>query len=176
MTAPTRPSQPQRGAARHRLSHPEVAAQLVSDILHHRVEEVKRTQRAAREAVTRRGRRRRLWWLGTVPLLLGLTSWNFARAARAPEVFTADERESSLRFQIYLASQGVEAYRQYTGRWPADLRAVGMGDEGFVYEIRDSIYSISDTSAAVPLTYRRGDGLAPFAAAFTELQRGRSGL
>jgi hypothetical protein len=39
--------------------------------------------------------------------------------------------------------------------------------------VQDSVYAISDTSSAVPLTYRRGDPLAPFADGYRELQRGR---
>jgi hypothetical protein len=36
--------------------------------------------------------------------------------------------------------------------------------------VRDGSFAISDTSSSVPLTYRRGDPLAPFAAGFAELK------
>jgi len=174
MTAPTRPPAWRRD--RHRLSRPDVAAQLVADIIHHKVEEAKQTQEAARQDRARRTRRNRAWYfLGALPLLLGLTIWNVVRISRVPDVFTPAERESVIRFEMYLVAQGIEAYRDSTGRWPSDLRAVGMADTGLLYELQDSVFAISDTSSSVPLVYRRGDPLAPFAAGFEELKHAGHG-
>jgi len=148
-----------------------MAAQLVADIIHNRVAEVKRSREAARKEVARRRQRGRAWYfLVALPMLLGLTVWNAVRAQRAPEVFTAEERESTIRLRMYLAVEAVESYHRENGRWPADLRTIGMGDVGFLYVRQDSVYAISDTSAAVPLTYRRGDPLRPFAEAYQELK------
>jgi hypothetical protein len=155
----------------HRLSRPDVAAQLIADIINRKVDEKKRGEEALRVDRARRKRRHRGWYfVGALPLLLGLTAWNVLRAANQPPVFNADERESVIRLQMYIAAQGIEAYRDSTGRWPRDLRAVGMDDAGLVYEVRDGSFAISDTSTTVPLTYRRGDPLAPFAAGYAELK------
>lgn len=159
---------------RNRVSRPpDTAAQLVADIIHAKVEAVQRQKAAVVQAATRRRRRSRAWYfLVALPLFLGLTAWNIVRAARPPAVFTADERESGIRFRMYLAAQAVEAYRDSLGRWPASLAVVGFTESGFVYRAGDRDFEISDTSAAVPLTYRRGDVLAPFADAYVELKGG----
>jgi hypothetical protein len=47
-----------------------------------------------------------------------------------------------------------------------------MEDARLVYEARTSDYTITDTSTSVPLMFRRGDPLAPFAAGYTELKHG----
>lgn len=164
-----RPLVPLRPAA----TRPETAAQLVADIIHHKVEAAKRKEAAAVSAATQRRRRARGWYfLVALPLLVGLTTWNLARIASPPAVFSADERESSVRFRMYLAAQAVEAYRDSLGRWPADLDAVGFGDAGFRYRVGSRTFEISDTSVSVPLTYHRGDVLAPFADAYQELKKG----
>lgn len=172
MTAPP-PSRPARARPSdlHRLSRPDMAAQLVADIIHRKVDEAKRSQDHARQEVTRRRRRNRAWYfLGAVPLLVSLTIWNVVRITHRPEVFTAAERESAVRFQMYLAAQAVQAFRDSAGHWPADLRAVGMDDAGFVYERRDADFSITDTTSRVPLVFRPGDPLAPYAAGYQELK------
>ena len=170
MSAPTRPS---RARDQHRLSRPDIAAQLVADIINSKVEDRKRGEEAQRADRVRRKRRNKAWYfLGALPLLLGLTAWNVVRASSQPPVFNAAERESVIRLQMYIAAQGVEAYHDSTGRWPADLRAVGMGDAGLVYELHEGSYAITDTSMSVPLTFRRGDPMAPFAAGYAELKHG----
>ena len=104
-----------------------------------------------------------------MPLLLGLTIWNLARAANPPVVYTAAEIESGVRFRMYLAAQAVEAYARTTGRWPTSLAVVGFGDDGFTYTAGGATFEIVDTSSAVPLSYRRGDMIEPFANAYQEL-------
>lgn len=166
---------PARSRARMRMTRPDVAAQLVADILHQRVETARRQQAAAAAAIAGRRRRGRLWYfLFALPLLVGLTVWNLARAAQPPAVFTAAERESTVRLRLYLAVQAVERYADSVRRWPADLAVVGFGDAGFVYQAGAGSYEISDTTASIPLTYRRGDPLSPFADAFAELTTGGS--
>jgi hypothetical protein len=71
---------------------------------------------------------------------------------------------------MFLTAQALQAYHDSTGRWPADLRAVGMEDAHFIYERRDGDYTITDTTAAVPLVFRYGDPLAPYAVGYLELK------
>ena len=147
-----------------------MAAQLVADIIHQKVEAKQRAEDAIRMAVVRKRRRGRGWYfLVALPLFVGLTAWNVARGANPPAVYTAAEVESGVRFRMYLAVQAVEAYRDSLGRWPATLAAVGFGDAGFTYSASGRSYEITDTSSAVPLEYRRGDMLEPFADAYNEL-------
>jgi hypothetical protein len=153
------------------MSRPDVAAQLVADIIHQRVEAARRQQAALAAAVAGRRRRGRAWYfLGALPLCIGLTAWNLARAARTPDVFTVSEHESVVRLRMYLAVQAIEHHRDSAGHVPADLAAVGFGDAGFVYHPNGGRFAITDTTASVPLTYHYGDPLEPFAGATEELR------
>ena len=153
-----------------RLSRPDTAAQLVADIIHQKHDAKRRAEETARMAVVRRRRRGRGWYfLVALPLFLGLTVWNLARATHPPAVYTASELESAVRFRMYLAAQAVEAYRDSLGRWPATLTDVGFGDAGFAYTSTSRGYEITDTSSAVPLSFRYGDMVEPFASGYNEL-------
>ena len=169
MTSPEGP--PPRPRPPLKTTPPDTAAQLIADIINQKVEAVQEQEAAKRDAATRQRRRGRAWYfLVALPVLVGLTVWNLVRAAHPPPVFTASERESAVRFRIYLAAQAVEAYHDSLGQWPADLTVVGFGDAGFVYKTGTPDYAITDTSSVVPLSYRRGDMFQPFAGAYNELK------
>ncbi|MGH7547324.1 MAG: hypothetical protein ACREMM_04015 [Gemmatimonadales bacterium] len=157
-------------ASKHRLSRPDLAAEILIDLVKQRVEET-RDARAAALARPRRARQP-LYLLGLVGLFLGLTGWNVVRATDPPAVYSPQEWEASLRFRIYLAAQAVEAYRESTGALPTTLAALGIDDEGFSLVPGDSTYTIVAQHAPQRLSYRRGDDLAPFASAYAALARG----
>ena len=178
MTAPRRPSTPSGAAppappkGNLRLSRPDMAAQLVADIIKQKVEEVKHDKFERQQAVLKKKRRSKLWYsLGLLPVLLGLTIWNLTRSSHPPVVFTPEEVEAGIRFKIFLAAQGVEAYRDSVGTWPRNLAAVGMADEGLVYRLVDTSYTVADTSGGVPLVYHGGESLALFSDAYGFLAR-----
>jgi hypothetical protein len=151
-----------------------MAAQLVADIIQQKVMEIKQERAEIQETFKRKKRHAVFWYLaGLLPLLLGLTIWNLSRRGDMPEVFTPEELDASVRFKVFLAAQAVQAYRDSLGRWPASLAAVGMGDEGLVYQRIDSIFTVTDTSGSVPLVYHAGESLAPFANGYTHLSRRR---
>lgn len=169
---PRRPSTPTGAGAKKevRLSRPDMAAQLVADILKQKVEDVKHHKAEERLAVER-VRRSKLWYLlGLLPVFLGLTIWNLTRG-EAPEVFTPEELDAGVRFRIFLAAQSVQAYRDSVGRWPRNLAAIGMEDDGLVYRLVDSSYTIADTSGGVPLVYHGGENLKLFGDGYTFLAR-----
>lgn len=177
MTSPRRPSTPSSGPGSkgHRLSQPDMAAQLVADIIKQKVEEVKQDKVQRQRAVLLKKRRSKLWYfLGLLPVFLGLTIWNLTRAGEPPVVFTPEEIEASVRFKIYLAAQTVQAFRDSAGLWPRSLAAVGMADEGLVYRLVDTSFTIADTSGGVPLVYHGGENLALFADAYAMLARRRT--
>lgn len=178
-TPPRRPSTgagPSAAAHQdHRLSRPDMAAQLVADIIKQKVEEVKQEKVERQQAVLRKKRRSKMWYfLGLLPVLLGLTIWNLAKSGEQPVVFTPEELDAGIRFKIYLAAQAVQAYRDSVGRWPRTLAPVGMADQGLVYEVVDSSYTISDTSGGVPLVYHGGENISLFANAYAVLARRRA--
>jgi len=164
-----------RPPEKHRLSRPDMAAQLVADIIQQKVTEIKQERAEAQQTVQRKKRRSVFWYFaGLLPLLVGLTVWNLSRRGDVPQVFTPEELDASVRVRMFLAAQAVQAYRDSLGRWPSSLAVVGMGDAGLVYERMDSIFTVTDTTGGVPLIYHAGESLAPFANAYAVLARRRS--
>jgi len=156
-------------SSKHRLSRPDLAAEILLDLVKQRVEE---TRQARALALVRPRRTPLPLSLGLVVLFLGLTGWNLVRATNPPAVYSPQEAEASARFRIYLAAQAVEAYRDSAGVFPTTLAAVGIDDESLSFVPADSTYMIVAESAPERLSYRRGDDLAPFASAYGALARG----
>jgi hypothetical protein len=162
-----------RPPEKHRLSRPDMAAQLVADIIQQKVAEIKQDKAEVQRIVRQKRRRSKLWYfLVLLPALIGLSIWNIVRSGRPPEVLSAEEIDASIRFRIFLAAQAVEAYQDSAGRWPRDLAAVGMGGDKLVYRLLDTSYTITDTSGTgVRLVYHGGESLAPFGDAYAQLGR-----
>lgn len=158
----------------HRLSRPDLAAELVQDIITRRAEERKREAVAEQLETLRRKQRPWLWWIfGLLPVLGILGIWNLVRRAEVPTVFAVEELDASVRLKIFLAAKAVQAYRDSTHRLPASLADVRMADIGLVYERAANSYTISDTSGVLPLTYYSGDDLYIFSSAYRELAHRR---
>ena len=135
MPSPTPPSPGEPGAPRpsrsHRLSRPDLAAEIVADIIKQKVDDAKQQKEEARRPPPKRTRAVVL--MVSVPVLFGLTAWNLVHAHDRPTVFTAEQLDAGVRFRIYLAAQAVEAYRDSRGRLPPTLGAVGMEGDGLDY-------------------------------------------
>ncbi len=151
-----------------RLSRPDVAAQIVADIIRQKAEAAEEIKRAA---VQPRRRSRGLLLVVLGALLLGLSAWNLVRSGPEPEPFTPEQHEASLRLQIYLAAQALEAYHDSAGVYPPTLAPIGMDDAELAYVPADSSYAIVGTAGSVSLTYRKGENLASFAAGVGLLAR-----
>lgn len=157
-------------ASKHRLSRPDLAAEILTDLWKQRIEEAQEA-RAAALAAPRRPRKP-LYLAGLCVLFLGLTGWNVVRVTQPVEFYTPQEWEASLRFRLYLAVQAIEQYRDSAGVFPTTLAAVGVTAEDFSFAPTGSTYTIMAQGAAGPLRYRRGDDLAPFSSAYAALPRG----
>ena len=159
----------ERPPDRLRLSRPDLAAQFVADIVKQRVEDARERKL---EAVRERERHhRRPWLLVLIPLFLGLSTWNMLAAGSRPVVFSRAEREASLRFRIYLAAQGITAFRDSAGYLPPDLRTVGISADQISYAPSGTVYAIVGSEGDLQLTYRSGEDLQPYAAAYQRLAR-----
>ena len=155
----------------HHLSRPDLAAQMVADILRQKIADVKETKAAVRAAARPRRRNWKRWLIGLIPAFCTLTAWNVLRAGAEPQVFTPDELAASLRFKIYIAVQGIRAFRDSAGTLPASLRQIGMSDQALAYVRSDTTYVIAGSAGAVHVTYRQGDDLQPYAGAARTLGR-----
>lgn len=144
-----------------RFSRPDVAAQIVADIVREKAEAAAEQRRAA--APPRRRSRGLL--LGVLAaLFFGLSGWNLLRS-ETPEPFTPEQQEASLRVHVFLTTQALEAYRDSAGVYPPTLAAIDMDAPGLAYVPSESSYALVAAAGPVRLTYRRGDDLARFAAA-----------
>ena len=155
-----------------------LAAELVQDIIHRKVEERQREEESVRLDAVRQRQRPWLWWtFGLLPILLVVVLWSLVRQTERPRVFTSEELDASVRLNIYLTVKSIQAYRDSTRRWPESLGDIGMGDSRLVYERSGNGFIVSDTTGVLPLTYYAGDDLTVFASALHELQvRQRFGL
>lgn len=156
----------------HKLQRPDLAAQMVADILKQRIEDVKETKAAVRATLPRRRNWKR-WLVGLIPAFCGLTAWNVMRAGAEPQVFTPDELAASLRFKVYVAVQGIRAFRDSAGTLPQSLQQIRMADAGIAYVRSDTTYVIVGTAGGVHVTYRKGDDLTPYAGAARTLAQAR---
>ena len=155
----------------HRFTRPDVAADLVKDIIKQKVEDVKQAKAAAAAATKRKSRVPVL--LALLPLLIGLTAWNVFRVGRRPMVIPPQDRVASLKFKIYIAAEAVEAYRANHGVIPADLKQVGADMQGLTYVPADTTWSIVGRVDSVSITYRHGEPLGPYSSAYQPMQRRR---
>jgi hypothetical protein len=156
--------------SKHRLTRPDLAVEILHELVKQKAEEM----RQARDGVMARPRRSRrpLYLALLFVIFAGLTSWNVVRAGHQPVVFTADEMEASVRYRIYLAVRAVEGYHDSARAFPRTLKAAGIEDDGLVFLPSTSTYTIVAESGARRISYRRGDDLRPFAAAYGGLARG----
>jgi len=154
-----------------RFTRPDVAADLVKDIIKQKVEDVKQARAAAVAAKKRRNRLPLL--LGLLPLLIGLTLWNVLRAGHQPVVISPADRVASLKFKIYIAAEAIEAYRTTHGVIPANLKQVGADMQGLTYVPGDTTWSIVGRVDSTSITYRHGQPLGAFSSAYQPMQRRR---
>ena len=168
----SRPAETRAARESHRLSRPDLAAQMVADILKEKIEDAKEVKAAAAAARPRRRHARR-WLLALIPAFIALSAWNVLRAGAQPQVFTPDELTASLRFKIYLAVQGIRAFRDSAGTLPQSLAQIHMADDGLAYVRADTSYVIVGTAGDTHVTYRHGDDITPYAGAAQALGRRR---
>ena len=155
-----------------RLSRPDLAAELVRDILTRKVEEREREESEERERVLRKKTRSfAMVFLVLAPLFLIVTAITLGSRDAKPRVFTPSEEDAGVRLKIYLAAQAVRAYRDSARRLPASLADVGFDHEGLVYRRVDHTFEISDTNSVIPFTYRGGEDAEFFRSAAKELMQ-----
>jgi len=156
----------------HKFSRPDLAAQMVSDILKERVASVREEKAARARSQRKRGSpARHLAWL--LPLFLGLTGWNVWRSGRPPEVLSDAQLTASRRLSVYLAVEGIQEYQRTHGALPPTLEIAGITTPGLAYTTAESSFTVSDTTGSTALIYRSGQDLSMFAAAFHTLRQGR---
>jgi len=143
---------------------------MVADILKQKIADVKETKAAVQAARPRRRNWKR-WLVVLIPAFSTLTAWNVLRAGAEPQVFTPDELSASLRFKVYIAAQGIRAFRDSAGTLPASLQQIRMADLGLAYVRSDTTYVIVGSAGAAHVTYRSGEDLKPYGGAAHTLAR-----
>jgi hypothetical protein len=154
----------------HQLQRPDLAAQMVADILKQKIADVTATKAAVQAARPRR-RNWKGWLVVLIPAFAALSAWNVITAGAEPQVFTPDELTASLRFKIYIAAQGIRAFRDSAGMLPTSLQQIRMADDGLAYVRSDTTYVIVGSAGPVHLTYRSIDDLKAYGRAAHTLLR-----
>ena len=136
------------------VSHESQRAQAVAEFLR---DQDARQKRALRHAAhLRRVRKLRrmvvgVMWVGVAYIWLGTPGW---LTVEPPPVPTVADESNALRFNLYLQSQRVEAYRTERGRLPYVLDEAGPRLRGMEYRRRDSReYQITGRTDRVELDY-----------------------
>ncbi len=146
----------------------EARESYVDEIMRREAEE-----RAARPPPTRS----RSWVPILVPLFAifaGLVGWNIYRAVREVEVFPPAQERAADLFTIYLIQQSIQSYRDSTGEFPPNLGVLGADDEGVEYTVRDTTYVLTIATDSMPVSYRSGQDVSPFQAAYEQLTPGQN--
>jgi len=154
----------------HQLQRPDLAAQMVADILKQKIADITETKAAVQAARPRRRNWKR-WLVVLIPAFAALSAWNVITAGAEPQVFTPDELAASLRFKIYIAAQGIRAFRDSAGTLPTSLQQIRMADDGLAYVRSDTTYVIVGSAGPVHLTYRSIDDLKAYGRAAHTLVR-----
>jgi hypothetical protein len=155
-----------------RLSRPDLAAELVRDILTQKVESRQRERFEEQERVLRKKTRSlAMVFLVLTPLFLIITAVHLGGRGAEARVFTRAEEDAGVRLKIYLAAQAVRAYRDSTRRWPITLGEVGFEQEGLRYRRIDNTFEISDTNSVIPFTYRGDEDPDFFRSAYKDLMK-----
>ena len=90
-------------------------------------------------------------WIGIAYIWMGTPGW---LTVEPPPVPTVAEESNALRFNLFLQSQRVEAYRTERGRLPYVLDEAGPRFRGMEYRRRDNRqYQITGRSNRVELRY-----------------------
>ena len=113
---------------------------------------------AARHSVARKHKRARVRrvalvtsWVAMAYVWLAAPSW--MKVKPPPEQSVAEEAQS-LRLNVFLQSQAIEAYRLRRGRLPDVLQEAGPPFDGMLYHRRDNrFYEIQGRSDRVRLRY-----------------------
>ena len=100
------------------------------------------------------------------PIAVVLIVWNIVMSAGDPEVFTVDEQEAAAKTTLFLVAQGLLVHRDSAGSLPATLEEIDLDEEGLTYRRNYDSYTLTVEANGKVFTYRSGDDLSGFAAAF----------
>ena len=149
---------------------PPESREYLEEIMKQEVEDAKERRRIRRMSGQKKPRYKTLGvLLFILVIMIGL---NVARIVTAPDPFTPAEEEAGAMFTIYLVVQGVEAFRDSAGFLPVDLEGLDLDEEGLTYTVRDSSYTLHFQEEGITASYRSGENLAPYIAAYEALERG----
>ena len=151
-------------------NQPEAAADLVKNIIKQKVDDAKQAKIDAERARKHRKSRAPLI-LALLPVLVGLTAWNVVHAGPPRSTISPGDRLASLKFQIYIAAEAIEAYHAAHGAFPRNLTEVGVDWQGLHYVPADTTWNIVGRVDSVAVTYQHGESLVPFSSAYQPLQR-----
>ena len=112
-------------------------------------------------------------WIGVAYVWLATPSW---LTVQPPPVPTVAEEARSLRVNVFLQSQAIEAYRMESGRLPYVLQEAGPPFRGMEYRRHDSrTYELQGRSDRVLLRYHSAQAPMDFVGASADVLSGVPG-
>jgi len=132
---------------------------------------MRRAQELDHQAPVAKHRRRKTpWVLAAFSVLMAFTGFNVYRTLH-PDPVAVDPQGpvTDIRFEMYVAVQHLDAFRQKHGRLPGNLEARGMMDRDITYTVEGDSYSLMGFLQESTVTYTDGDDLEPLKNAVNEL-------
>jgi hypothetical protein len=120
------------------------------------------------ERAAKAKRKRKIHPAVPIGLLFPLAGILFFNFTRPPSVLPVPA-EVSLQETVYLTALALNAEFEETGAYPADLRDIGMDEEGLQYAQTSGGYLLTAAEDSVQVEYRSGNELTKFRAAFESL-------
>jgi hypothetical protein len=117
-------------------------------------------------SIPRKTERRLLTFL--LLAFVGLWAWNVRIMNQAAQVKPGLE-QASMEACIYVAALTLDAELQDTGRLPESLVELGVDREGLTYRPRGSEYELTARAEDQSVSFRSGEDLSPYEAAFRSL-------
>lgn len=168
---PPRPSQPVRY-----VSEEQERARALAEVLRDQAErETTALRNEERRRKRARVRRAALvgTWMAVAYVWLATPSW---LRIEPPPVPTVAEEAQSLRLNVFLQSQAIEAYRQQRGRLPYVLQEAGPPFRGMEYRRHDSrTYELQGRTDRVILRYHSDQPSLDFVGTSADLLSGSPG-
>lgn len=111
-------------------------------------------------------------WVAAIlcALVLALAALYAISENRKSPTTASAMKEASARFSIYLVAEGLQAYKDSTGTFPATLEQAGLDEEGIQYVTDGSSYRLIAVQGSTSLVYVEGTRLDRYEAAFKVLE------
>jgi len=99
-------------------------------------------------------------------IFLATTTLNVVNTLRGSQAAVDPQGEvTNIRFEIYVAAQNINAYREKNGQLPSNLKMRSLIDDGITYMRHGDTYTLMGMAGEEAVHYADGEDLEAYAAA-----------